>query len=98
MGRYYDLYQKSINDPEGFWGEAAQAITWSKKWDRVLDDSNTPFTRWFSGGEMNTCFNALDRHVHDGRGEPVALMCSGCGTFIQDFTDLAEESVRRKGF
>jgi propionyl-CoA synthetase len=74
MGRYDELFQKSINDPASFWGDAAQAITWSKKWDKVLDDSNKPFYRWFSGGEMNTCYNALDRHVESGRADQVALI------------------------
>jgi len=74
MGKYEEMFQKSIKDPEGFWGEAGQAITWSKKWDKVLDDSNKPFYRWFSGGEMNTCYNALDRHVESGRGSQVALI------------------------
>jgi propionyl-CoA synthetase len=74
MGRYDDLFQKSIKDPGAFWGEAAKAITWSRQWDKVLDDSSKPFYRWFTGGEMNTCFNALDRHVDDGRGDQVALI------------------------
>jgi len=100
VGRYDDLYQKSLNDPEGFWGEAAKGITWSKKWDRVLDDSNTPFTRWFSGGEMNTCFNALDRHVHDGRGDQVALIYDSPVTkTIQKFTyhELLDQVARFAG-
>ena len=70
MGRYDELFQRSIKDPEGFWGDAAQAITWDRKWDKVLDDSNKPFYRWFTGGEMNTCFNALDRHVEGRQGGP----------------------------
>ncbi len=74
MGRYDELFQRSIKDPAGFWGEAAQAITWDRKWDKVLDDSNKPFYRWFTGGEMNTCYNALDRHVKDGRANQVALI------------------------
>ena len=55
MGKYIDLFQKSIEDPEGFWSEATQAITSSKKWDKVLDDSNRPFSRWFSGGGPIAC-------------------------------------------
>jgi propionyl-CoA synthetase len=74
MGRYEELFQRSIKDPEGFWGDAAQAITWEKKWDKVLDDSNKPFYRWFPGALMNTCFNALDRHVLYGRADQVALI------------------------
>ena len=74
MGRYEELFQRSIKDPEGFWGDAAQAITWEKKWDKVLDDSNKPFYRWFPGAMMNTCFNALDRHVLYGRADQAALI------------------------
>ncbi len=74
MGRYHDLFQKSIKDPAGFWENAAQAITWDKTWDKVLDDSNKPFYRWFAGAELNTCFNALDRHVKAGRADQVALI------------------------
>jgi propionyl-CoA synthetase len=87
MAKYEDVFRKSIEDPEGFWGEAAQAIDWYKKWDKVLDDSNKPFYRWFSGGEMNTCHNALDRHVKNGRADQVALIYDSpvTGT-IQKFT------------
>jgi propionyl-CoA synthetase len=74
MGRYEEVFQKSIQDPAGFWAEAAEAITWHKKWDSVLDDSNPPFYKWFSGGELNTCYNALDRHVEDGRADQTALI------------------------
>jgi propionyl-CoA synthetase len=74
MGKYDEIFQRSIKDPAGFWGEAAEAIDWYKKWDKVLDDSNLPFYRWFSGGELNTCYNALDRHVKGGRADQVALI------------------------
>jgi propionyl-CoA synthetase len=74
MGSYEKIFQESINDPERFWGEAAEAISWYKKWDRVLEDSNMPFYRWFVGGELNTCYNALDRHVEAGRGDQAALI------------------------
>lgn len=74
MGDYLDFYQKSIKDPEAFWGELAENITWTKKWDKVLDDSNPPFYRWFVGGELNTCYNAVDRHVENGRGEQAAII------------------------
>ena len=74
MGKYDEMFQRSIKDPEGFWGEAAQAIAWDRKWDRVLDDSNKPFFRWFAGGELNTCYNALDRHVDGGRADQAALI------------------------
>ncbi len=71
---YEKIFKKSIEDPEGFWGRAAEDIDWYKKWDRVLDDSNKPFYRWFAGAEMNTCYNAVDRHVEKGRGDQVAII------------------------
>jgi propionyl-CoA synthetase len=74
MGKYEDVFQRSIQDPAGFWGEAAESITWYKKWDKVLDDAHPPFYRWFTGGEMNTCYNAVDRHVENGRGDQVAII------------------------
>ena len=74
MGKYEEVFNRSIQNPEGFWGEAAEGITWYKKWDKVLDDTNKPFYRWFTGGQMNTCYNAIDRHVESGRAEQVAII------------------------
>ncbi len=74
MATYEEDYARSLKDPEGFWGDAAEGISWYKKWDTVLDDSNSPFTKWFSGGELNTCYNCLDRHVEAGRGDQAALI------------------------
>jgi len=71
---YEAAFERSMNDPEGFWAEPAQNCHWYKKWDRVLDDSNKPFYRWFAGGEVNTCFNALDYHIENGRGNQTALI------------------------
>lgn len=72
--KYDEAYRRSIEDPEGFWGEIAEDCHWYKKWDKVLDDSNKPFYRWFVGGEINTCYNALDLHIDQGRGDQVALI------------------------
>src|SRR5262245_10144388 len=74
MGRFDDVFRRSLDDPESFWAEAAAAIDWDEPWDRVLDDSRAPFYRWFSGGLMNTCYNALDRHVDRGRADQPALI------------------------
>lgn len=74
MGAYAEAYRRALDDPEGFWGEAAAAIDWDRRWDRVLDDGNAPFFRWFAGGRLNTCFNALDRHVAAGHGDRIALI------------------------
>ncbi|GAA2350575.1 propionyl-CoA synthetase [Saccharopolyspora halophila] len=74
MGAYAEAYQRSLTDREGFWLDAARAIDWDEPPTRALDDSAAPFYRWFPDGELNTCFNALDRHVRDGRGEQPALI------------------------
>ncbi|MEA3487583.1 MAG: propionyl-CoA synthetase [Thermodesulfobacteriota bacterium] len=71
---YSEIYGRSINHPEEFWGEAAEAVQWEKKWDKVLDDSNKPFYKWFVGGKLNTCYNALDYHVQNGRGNQTAII------------------------
>ncbi len=71
---YAEAHARSLSDAQAFWAEAAQGIHWHKKWDRVLDDSNPPFYRWFAGGEVNTCYNALDRHVEAGHGDRLALI------------------------
>jgi propionyl-CoA synthetase len=71
---YRDEYRRSLADRTGFWAEAARAIEWDAPWQRVLDDSQAPLYRWFAGGRLNTCHNALDRHVDGGRGEQLALI------------------------
>src|SRR5437763_681650 len=74
MTNYAEVYRRSLAEPEAFWAEAAEAIDWETRWERVLDDRNPPFYRWFAGARLNTCWNALDRHVAAGRGERVALI------------------------
>jgi len=80
--RYDEIYRRSLADPEGFWGDAAQAIGWEKRWDTVLDRSRPPFYRWFTGGVLNTCWNALDRHVEGGRADQVAGVTSTIFVFV----------------
>ena len=71
---YESVYQSSLQDPATFWAAAADQVHWYKKWERVLDDSNPPFYRWFVGGQVNTCYNAVDLHVEQGRGEQPAII------------------------
>ena len=71
-GAYRKTYDASVRDPEAFWGEAAKDIDWITPPTKVLDDSNAPFYRWFPDATLNTCFNALDRHVAE-RGDQVAI-------------------------
>ncbi len=74
MGKFDAVFQQSIDNPEKFWGEAAKSITWFKQPEKVLDRSNAPFYKWFPGGKMNTCYNAIDRHVENGRADQVAII------------------------
>jgi propionyl-CoA synthetase len=74
MGDYERTYRRSLDDPEGFWAEAAAGIDWYKPPEAVFDGSNPPFYRWFVGGQLNTCHNAVDRHVDGGRADQLALV------------------------
>ncbi len=98
--RYQEMHTRSLQDPEGFWGELAEDIHWEKRWDKVLDASNAPSYRWFTGGQLNTCYNALDRHVEAGHGERPALIYDSpvTGT-IQTFTyaELRDQVARFAG-
>ena len=72
--RYHEVYAKSLRDPEGFWGEAAQAIDWIEPARKVFDPNMGVYGRWFVGGVCNTCWNAVDRHVNAGRGAQPAII------------------------
>jgi propionyl-CoA synthetase len=74
MGRYQQEFRRSLADPDQFWRDASGLIEWDTEPTVVLDRSNPPFYRWFTGGMLNTCFNAVDRHVRDGRGGQPALI------------------------
>jgi propionyl-CoA synthetase len=73
-GDYRSTFDRSVRDREGFWLEAATLVDWTVPPESALDDSDAPLYRWFAGAELNTCFNALDRHVLAGRGENTALI------------------------
>jgi len=94
------VYAQWAKDPERFWAEAGEAIHWYKHWDRVLDGSRAPFYRWFPGGVVNSCYNALDRHVERGRADQPALIYDSpvTGT-IKTFTyrELRDEVARFAG-
>jgi acetyl-CoA synthetase len=79
--KYDAMYQRSIDDPEGFWGDAAQEfVTWSKKWDgKVMDysyDADNLYVSWFAGGRLNVAYNCLDRHL-ETRGDQTAIIWEG---------------------
>jgi propionyl-CoA synthetase len=72
--RYHDVYARWQRDPEGFWAEAATEIDWIEPAKKVFDPASGPYGRWFAGAKVNTCYNALDRHVANGRGAQAALI------------------------
>jgi propionyl-CoA synthetase len=74
MTAYRDAFDQATQSPQTFWRQAAEAITWSRPFERVLDDSRAPLYRWFSGGELNTCYNAIDFHVENGRASQPAVI------------------------
>ena len=93
MGLYNATYQYAQNHPEEFWSEAAEQLVWQRRWDKVLDDNSSPFTKWFSGGKINTCYNALDIHLESGRGEQAAIIYDSPVTETQEilsYKDLFE--------
>ncbi len=98
---YEEAYRRSLEDPEGFWGEVAGEIDWIKPWESVLDSSNPPFHRWFAGAECNTCYNALDRHADKGRGDQPALIYDSpvTGGTVRTYTyrELRDEVARFAG-
>ncbi len=71
---YQQTYSRWRKDPESFWEDAADRVSWYKRWDQVLDSSNRPLSRWFAGAQVNTCYNALDRHCEAGRADQLALV------------------------
>ena len=74
-GSSYDsVYRASLNNPEEFWADAARGIDWIRQWDSVLDSEASPAARWFVGGRLNTCYNAVDRHADGERGDQAALI------------------------
>jgi propionyl-CoA synthetase len=99
-GEYQKAFDEARDDPERFWGEAAKAIHWDKPYERVLDSSGEPFYRWFSGGELNICYNAVDFHVENGREEQIALIYESPVTGsarTYTFGELRDEIARFAG-
>jgi propionyl-CoA synthetase len=98
--QYDETYARSLRDPDGFWAAAAEDLYWDRRWDRVFDASRPPYYRWFTGGRLNTCYNALDLHVDRGRGKQRALVYDSPVTdTVRAFTyaELREQVARVAG-
>ena len=99
--KYQDAFTESIERPDSFWARAAEEIYWEKKWDKVLDSSNPPFYRWFTGAVLNTCYNAVDRHITNGRGNQTAIIYDSPVTGKQEkisYSQLLERVSKTAGF
>jgi propionyl-CoA synthetase len=99
MGGYRELFDASVADPAEFWAQAARAVSWTRAPQRILDDSNPPFYRWFPDAELNTCANALDRHI-DERGDQTALIYDSPVTGTKrtyTYRELLDETARFAG-
>jgi propionyl-CoA synthetase len=97
---YDEVYARWQSDPQAFWAEAANALHWHRRWDAVLDSSRPNFSRWFPGGIINTCYNALDRHVAAGRAEQAALIYDSPVTGVTrayTYRELLEQVARFAG-
>jgi propionyl-CoA synthetase len=97
---YEAAYRESLRDPERFWARAAEALHWDRTWDTVLDSSRAPFYRWFAGGRLNTCYNAIDRHVLGGRADQAALIYDSPVTSTRrtfSYRELRDEVARFAG-
>ena len=97
---YHQAFRRSLDDMEGFWGEAAREITWYRQPEKILDASSPPFYRWFPDGQMNTCYNALDRHVENGRADQVALIYDSPVTGTKEsytYAELTDQVARFAG-
>jgi propionyl-CoA synthetase len=100
MGVYADEYARSLADPRSFWAEQAKAIDWYTRPETILDATRAPLYRWFSGGVLNTCYNALDRHVIRGRADQPALIFHSAYTGTRrtySYADLLERVAQLGG-
>lgn len=100
MGAYRQAFDESISDPDAFWAREVSAVDWTTAPAQVLDASRPPFYRWFPDGRLNTCANALDRHVASGRGEQAALIYDSpvsATTRTYNYAELLAEVARFAG-
>ena len=100
MNSYHEVYEAARRSPAEFWEQAAAAIVWDKPFERVLDDSRAPLYRWFPGGMLNTCYNAIDFHVENGRAEQLAVIYDSPVTGVKrtfTYRELRAEVARFAG-
>ena len=99
VGDYRDIFQASLDHPDAFWARQAAAVTWTTEPTRILDDDNPPFYRWFPDAELNTCANALDRHISDRGGQDALVYDSPVTGSKRTYTyrELLDQTARFAG-
>ena len=93
MEKYREMHKESIENREKFWGEVAESLDWFKKWDKVWESTDLFPGKWFVGGKLNVCYNCVDRHIKEGKGDQVAIIWEGDDEMERKFTfnDLRKE-------
>ena len=100
MSSYEKIFKQSLTNPEEFWSKAAEDVKWIKKFDKVIHTDGPPFYKWFKGGKINTCYNALDRHVDEGNGDRTALIYDSAMTDTKkefSYKELKDQTSKLAG-
>ena len=100
MSNYEKVFKESLTNPESFWSKAAEDVKWIKKFDKVVHTDGPPFYKWFKGGKINTCYNALDRHVDEGNGDRTALIYDSAMTNTKkkfSYKELKDHTAKLAG-
>jgi propionyl-CoA synthetase len=100
LSKYQEAFNLSLSNPDKFWGNAANQVKWTKKYDKVVHCDEPPFYRWFKGGKINTCYNALDRHVDEGNGDRTALIFDSAMTNTKkkySYKELRDKTAKLAG-
>ena len=100
MSNYEKIFKQSLTNPEEFWSKAAEDVKWIKKFDKVIHTDGPPFYKWFKGGKINTCYNALDRHVDEGNGDRTALIYDSAMTKTKkkfSYKELKDQTSKLAG-
>jgi len=100
MSKYHELYAQAARDPEAFWAQTARDLHWDRQWDTVLTHESPTIPRWFAGGEINACYNCVDRHVEAGHGDDAALLYESPVTQtsrVMSYAELQDSTARMAG-
>ena len=100
MSKYQETFDYSLSNPKEFWSKAAEDVVWIKKFENVIHTDGPPFYKWFKGGKINTCYNALDRHIDEGNGDRIALIYDSAMTNTKKkftYTELRDKTADLAG-